>query len=189
MHKNMDSHKTNNRKNRFEEVALDYKDALYNRAYYLTKNKFDAEDLIQDTYMKAYRYFDSFEEGTYFKSWIFKILYNNYMSFYSQKAKTNQQVDFDYFLETHSGRESEEDFQPERLEDQIDDEIYRAIKNIPSYYSIVVILVDLYQLSYEKAATLLNCPIGTVMSRLFRARKRLRKSLSNYGKKYGYQQN
>lgn len=177
-----------NQLGKFENIAFDCINDLYNKALYLCQNKVDAEDLVQETYLKAYRFFDSFEEGSNFKAWIFKILYNNFISQYRKKSRMPNSLDFDDIVERYSSDSEEDDYVyvEDQLDVYFDDEIYTAIERIPQCYSIVVMLVDVYGLSYKEAAVILDCPIGTVMSRLCRARKKLRRSLLSYGRKYGF---
>lgn len=188
------SYKTKKVTKRFKNQAFEYMDAVYNIALHLSKNRCDAEDLVQETYLKAYLYFDSFREGTNLKSWLFKILYNNFVNHYRRESRAPQCLE--YIQEVVSD-ENEVIFQQEYeasenlnlREDcrrQFEDEIYFAVDRIPECYSRVLLLVDVHGLSYKEAAAILKCPLGTVMSRIFRARKMLRPSLKRYAVQNGY---
>ena len=168
--------KTENYKKNFEAVAINYIDRLYYSAFQLTKNKSDAEDLVQETYLKAYRSFHAFKPGTNFKAWIHKILYNNFVNLYRKKKKAPIKADWEKALRTHAEapkRQKELESHQSPLE-IFDDEISQALLKLPAKYLEVVMLVDVQNLSYKETANVLKCPDGTVMSRLSRARGKLR---------------
>ncbi len=162
--------------NRFEAVALDHVDGLYNAAMHLTRNKLDAEDLVQETYLKAYRFFDRFQPGTNFRAWIFKILYNCFINSYRKKRKMPPRVDFETALATQANDLNIETqiHSPDDVRNIFDDEICRALERLPEGFRRTLLLVDVWGFRYKEAATILGCPMGTVMSRLSRARQRLR---------------
>ncbi len=166
----------------FEALAFDYMDRLYRAALYLTKDKRDAEELVQETYLKAFRFFASFREGTNFRAWLFKILHNNFYSHYRLRRRRPPRVDF-ALVERQQGAQSYPEAAEPRsgaFRDLFDDEISHALARLPTVYRAALLLVDVNGLSYQEAASILNCPIGTVMSRLARGRRRLRWLLRTY---------
>lgn len=180
------------RQQAFMKTALEYMDALYSTALRLTRNPLDAEDLVQDTYMRAYRFYDKFEQGTNFKAWIFKILTNTFINRYRKKAREPQRIEFDKIGFSYS----EED-RPKNLEDQIakndqiyhevfDDKVIAALNKLSDDFKLVVLLCDVHNFSYKEIAAIIKKPIGTVMSRLSRGRKQLQKYLEEYARQEGY---
>jgi RNA polymerase sigma-70 factor (ECF subfamily) len=167
----------------FEALALAHVDALYSAALRLTKNEGDAEDLVQDTCMRAYRFFDKFERGTNIKAWLFKILTNTFINRYRRRIKERNAVEGterDAVHERFISRDATdfaanpEEYFFDRL---LSDDVLKAIDGLPIDFRLVVILADLQEFSYREISEILNCPVGTVMSRLFRGRKLLEKSL------------
>jgi RNA polymerase sigma factor (sigma-70 family) len=160
----------------FEELAMPLFDSLYNFARWLAHNSNDAEDLVQETYLKALRSFASFQRGTNFRAWIFQILRNTFLS---SRSKIERSITV--------GVDSEEDFPtlpatsstPESLliENSGRDAVRSAIEQLPVIFREVILLCDVEDASYREIAEILSIPIGTVMSRLARARKAVRKSL------------
>jgi len=180
------------KKSKFEEIAFDYMDSLYSTALRMTRNTAEAEDLVQDTYLRAYRFFDKFEEGTNFKAWVFKILTNTFINKYRKKARTPQQVQFE---KVEFGIENEEEFQESKqwagfdeanYHELFDDDIQGALAQLSNDFRMVILLADVEGFSYKEIADIINRPIGTVMSRLFRGRKMLQKILEKYAKREGY---
>jgi RNA polymerase sigma-70 factor (ECF subfamily) len=174
----------------FEALALEHFDALYNTAVRLTRNPSEAQDLVQETFLKAFRFYHRFEPGTNIKAWLFTILRNTYINVY-RKAARQQQVDFDqiapFYADTADplvweDRSTVEDM----LRHLVQDDVKRALEALPDDYRMVVLLADLEDLSYKEIAEIVGCPVGTVMSRLFRGRRLLRKSLAEFAKKSGY---
>lgn len=169
----------------FEEIALQYMDSLYIAALRVTRDEIEAQDLIQDAYLRAYRFFDKFEKGTNFKAWLFKILKNLYINRYRRESKVVQMVDV-------SDAEASGDLpavatpEDEIFDELFDDDVTNAMDSLPEEFRIVIVLSDLEGFSYKEIAEILNCPIGTVMSRLHRGRRLLRKSLHEYAEKCGY---
>ena len=165
---------------------------LFSLALRMTHNQLDAEDLVQETAMKAFRYFYRFDRGTNFRAWVYRILTNNFINNYRRKKKAPTQVE----LEDVAFKLDEEGAGFwERLDDRsngfdyadlFDDEINHAIDRLPDEYKIVVLLSDVESLSYKEIAEIISHPIGTVMSRLHRGRKMLQKSLARYAKENGY---
>lgn len=170
----------------FEVFALPYLDQLYSAALRLTKNEKDAEDLVQDAFMRAYRFFDKFERGTNMKAWLFKILTNTFINRYRRNVKERSIVDGserDTVNERFISREASEYAEnPEHyfFERLLSDDILRAIDQLPIDFRMVVILADLQEFSYREIAEIIGCPVGTVMSRLFRGRKLLQKTLRQH---------
>jgi RNA polymerase sigma-70 factor (ECF subfamily) len=176
----------------FEEVAMPFVDALYNTAYRMTRNAQDAEDLVQETYLKAYRYYDKFEEGTNFKAWLFKILKNTFINTYRKKQKTPPQSDFAEIEDSFESRLSTDvsgkmkSPEEEILEKVLDEDVKRALDDLPPDYRMAVILADLEDFSYKEIAGILELPLGTVMSRLYRGRKLLESAMLTYAREHGY---
>jgi len=176
----------------FEAVAMPFVDALYNTAYRMTRNAEDAEDLIQETYLKAYKYYDKFTEGTNFKAWLFKIMKNTFINNYRKQQSAPPQSDFADIEESFESQVSEEvtrkvkDPEEELLEDVLDDDVQRALEELPEDYRMVVILADLEGFAYKEIADILEVPVGTVMSRLYRGRRRLEEAMLGYAREHGY---
>ncbi len=179
----------------FEATAMPFLDSLYNTAYRMARNAQDAEDLVQETYLKAYKYYDKFQEGTNFKAWLFKILKNTFINSYRKKQATPLQSDFAEIEDAFETRVSEEVRQKAKspedqaLEGVLDHDVQRAIQSLPPDYRMAVVLADLEDLSYKEIAAILEVPVGTVMSRLYRGRKLLETALLLYGREHGYLRN
>ncbi|HYV43581.1 MAG TPA: sigma-70 family RNA polymerase sigma factor [Myxococcaceae bacterium] len=187
----LDFRQNNRTKSEFEELALSHLDPLYSAALRLTKNERDAEDLVQDTCMRAYRFFDKFERGTNIKAWLFKILTNTFINRYRRKVKERSVVEGVERESVHDQFVSRDatDFaaNPEQyfFDRLLSDDVLRAIDALPIDFRLVVILADLQEFSYKEIAEILECPVGTVMSRLFRGRKLLQKTLREYAEGQG----
>ncbi len=168
---------------------------LYSTALRMTRNQLDAEDLIQETAMRAFRYFGKFDKGTNFKAWIYRILTNNYINSYRKNKKAPTSVDIEtvsFKLEDDGSsywKELDDRDSGYSYHEVFDDEISRAIDKLPDEYKIVVLLSDVEELSYKEVAVAIDHPIGTVMSRLHRGRKMLQKSLSKYAQNKGFKGN
>ena len=170
----------------FEALTLEHMDALYGAALRLTRSPKDAEDLVQDTYLKAFRFFDSFEKGTNIKAWLFKIQTNTFINRYRRKVKEREvaetpaeDVVLDRFVSSENVRalqDPEGDFFGKLLSD----EVIEALDQVPVDFRMVVILADIQGFSYKEIAEIVGCPVGTVMSRLFRGRRILQKHLYEY---------
>lgn len=174
----------------FNEEIIPHLDALYNFGLRLTSDPNDAEDLVQDTIVKAYRFFSSYEKGTNAKAWLFRILKNSYINNYRKKSKKPQQVDYDEvstFYETiRAERTDTSDLEDKMFRELIDDELSNALDNIPEDFRTVVLLCDVEDFTYEEIANMLDVPIGTIRSRLHRGRNLLKAELMDYASKRGY---
>jgi RNA polymerase sigma-70 factor (ECF subfamily) len=170
---------------KFAEEATPFMDSLYAAAMRMTRNPADAEDLVQETYLKAYRGFGGFEEGTNLKAWLYRILTNTFINTYRSKKRRPTETDLDDVEDLYlyrrlggleaaaAGRSAEE----ELLDIYTDDEVKRALEELPEQFRMAVLLADVEGFSYKEIADILEIPIGTVMSRLHRGRKGLQKKL------------
>ena len=171
---------------------MPYLDALYNTAARMTRNAQDAEDLVQETYLKAYKYYDKFEEGTNLKAWLFKILKNTFINSYRRAQLQPPQSDFADIEESFESQISEEvsgqipNPEQELLENVLDEDVQRAIDQLPQDYRMVVLLADLEGFSYKEISEILEIPVGTVMSRLYRGRRLLETEMLRYAHEHGY---
>ena len=174
----------------FNEEIIPHLDALYNFGLRLTTDPNDAEDLVQDTIVKAYRFFSSYEKGTNAKAWLFRILKNSYINNYRKKSKKPQEVDFDEvatFYETIRAERTEtSDLEDKMFRELIDDDLSKALEEIPEDFRTVVLLCDVEDFTYEEIANMLDVPIGTIRSRLHRGRNLLKAQLMDYATKRGY---
>ena len=164
--------------------------SMYNFAYRLTLDQDDSKDLVQDTYLKAYRFIDSFQQGTNAKAWLFRILKNSFINDYRKKSKEPSKVDYQevesYYNSEEVDRQITPDLRVEALSDMIGDEISNALNSLDVDFRTVIILCDLEGFKYDEMAKILDIPIGTVRSRLHRARNLLKEKLSEYAKQMGY---
>ncbi|MEA2486704.1 MAG: polymerase sigma-70 factor, subfamily [Actinomycetota bacterium] len=175
---------TDDEKKRFQQDALPLLDSLYAGALRMTRNPADAEDLVQETMLRAYRSFDRFEAGTNLKAWLFRIMTNAYINTYRKRQREPQKVsqdelgDFDLYreLKDHDPRW---EVTPEKivLDSLVDTDIIEAIDDLPEQFRLAVVLSDIEGFSYAEMAEIMDVPMGTVMSRLHRGRKALQKRL------------
>lgn len=174
----------------FNQEFMPHINSMYNFAYRLTLDSDDAKDLLQDTYLKAFRFIDSFQKGTNAKAWLFRILKNSFINDYRKKSKEPSKVDYQevetFYNSEDVDRQITPDLRVEALQDMIGDEISIALNSLDVDFRTVIILCDLEGFKYEEMAKILDIPIGTVRSRLHRARNLLKEKLSEYAKKMGY---
>jgi len=177
---------------RFEAAALPFMDALYKQALHLTRRPEDADDMVQETYLRAYRTFSSFKEGTNCKAWLFTILYSIFVNKYRKEQSEPDTISIDEleerFHRTLADRHWETDFAAlTRSElDWKGPEVNQALAELPEDFRSAVLLVDVEGFTYEEAAAALDCPVGTLRSRLFRARRMLFLQLHDYARKMGF---
>ncbi len=172
----------------FEQGHLD---ALYNIAFQMTRDTRDAEDLVQETYLKAFRFFSSFKRGTNCKAWLFCIMRNTFINRYRRQKKQPDYVDFDSvspFIELIRDEGFLTGQTPESLffGDILDDEVQAALDYLPEEFRTTVILSDLEGFTYKEIAEIMRCPLGTVRSRLSRGRKQLQDKLLDYARTHNY---
>jgi RNA polymerase sigma-70 factor (ECF subfamily) len=177
----------------FADLAMEYMGSLYSAALRMTRNPADAEDLVQETYLKAYRAFGSFKEGTNLKAWLYRILTNTFINSYRARRRRPEQTELDDVEDLYlyrrlggleavsAGRSAEE----EVLEHFTETEVKEAVEALPEQFRMAVLLADVEGFSYKEIAEILDIPIGTVMSRLHRGRRALQKTLHDFGKQRG----
>lgn len=180
----------NFRDEEFIKEALPHEDALYNYALKISGNADDAQDLVQETYFKAYRHFDKFQSGTNSKAWMFMILKNSFINEYRKSKREPYKLDYEqiqnFYDNVKSDRAQENNLDKEFYNDLLDDELTAAIDQLPTKMREVFLLCDLDGNSYEETAELVGCPVGTVRSRLHRARHMLQEILTDYAKEKGF---
>ena len=174
---------------KFVELAMEHMPSLYTTAVRMTRNAADAQDLVQETYLRAFRGFHTFEEGTNLKAWLYRILTNTYINTYRAKKRRPEQADVDEVEDLYlyrrlggleaaaAGRSAEE----EVLDRFTDAEVKEAVESLPEQFRMTVLLADVEGFSYKEIAEILDVPIGTVMSRLHRGRRALQKALFDFG--------
>jgi len=178
----------------FERQALPFLDSLYNTARRLARNAEDAEDLVQETYLKAYRSFDQFTPGTNLKAWLFRILKNTFINLYRKRQAAPPEGDFLAIEEGFEGQVRDDAGgriptpEEEALEGSLDENVQRALDGLAPDYRMAVVLADLEGFSYKEIAEILEIPVGTVMSRLYRGRKKLEDDLLRYARAHNYLQ-
>jgi RNA polymerase sigma-70 factor, ECF subfamily len=172
----------------FEAEALPHLDALYGAATFLCGERDRAADLVQETYLRAYRFFHRFEPGTNCKAWLLTILHNTFRNQYRASQRERGHVDVDDPSVAHEASEAtgaEGDPESLVLSQMLDQEVARALADLPEEFREAIVLVDLQELSYEEGAQAIGCPVGTVRSRLSRGRRLLATKLAGYAKERG----
>lgn len=175
----------------FEKELLPHADALYNFAYHLTYRDADADDLVQETFMKAYRSIDSYHQGTNAKAWLFKILKNAFINEYRRKSKLPETVNYEDYLAVEDNDDDGPSGVPIDIREDVfagmmGDEVSGALNALPDEFRTVILLCDMEGFSYEEIAKIVDIPIGTVRSRLHRARNMLKEKLKDYAGKMGF---
>jgi len=174
----------------FNEEFMPHMDVLYNFAYRLTFDQDEAKDLVQDTFMKSYRFINSFQKGTNAKAWLFRILKNSFINDYRKKSKEPAKVDYQdvegYYNSDKTDKAITTDLRVDTLKGMLGDEITIALNGLAVDFRTVIILCDLEGFTYEEMSKILDIPIGTVRSRLHRARNLLKEKLQSYAKSMGY---
>src|SRR5262245_504317 len=177
----------------FERQALAHLDALYGAAYRLTRNPRDAEDLVQDSLLRAFRFWDSFQQDSNCKAWLLRIVTNTFINEYQRRKRSREVLDAATAeQEATDGvlvqSEANDKLSPEKalLATSVSDDVQRALEQLPDDFRTAVILCDMQGLSYKEIAEIMECPVGTVMSRLFRGRKLLAATLREFAVNEGY---
>ncbi|WP_211356839.1 sigma-70 family RNA polymerase sigma factor [Phaeodactylibacter luteus] len=177
----------------FEQEFLPHLDALYTFAYHLTYNEEDANDLVQETYLKAVRFISSYHAGTNAKAWLFRILKNAFINQYRKKSKQPTKVDYEEIVNYHDEEDtnfsSYMDLREEMFQGMMGDEVTNAINSLPVDFRVVLLLCDVEGFTYEEISKIVNIPLGTVRSRLYRARNLLKEQLKTYAESLGYKDN
>ena len=183
------SRSTKKKHREFEAEALPHMDVLYNFALRTTGNQDDAHDLLQETYLKAYRFWDKYEKGTNIRAWLFRIMKNSYINRYRKETKEPDKVDYEdienFYNTIRAESTDPNDLQKQLYGNLLGDEVTKALQDLPDDFRTVVILCDIEGLTYEEIAEFVECPIGTVRSRLHRGRKLLQAELFEYAKQQG----
>lgn len=173
----------------FEKEALPHMDVLYNYALRTTGNEDDARDLLQETYLKAYRFWDKYERGTNIRAWLFRIMKNSYINRYRKETKEPGKVDYgdieNFYNSIRADYSDPNDLQQKLFGNLLGDEVAKALEMLPEDFRTVVILCDIEGMTYEEISEFIERPIGTVRSRLHRGRKLLQAQLFEYARKQG----
>lgn len=176
----------------FSQWALPHKDYLYTACLSLVRQRDEAEDLLQETYLRAFRFFHQFTPGTNCRAWLLTIMHNVFKNRYPHYQRANQTLEFELAAREYEkkrlsdGEAGRDDPADLLLSQLLDSEIIAALQTLPEEYRSTIVLVDMEELTYEEAATVLGCPLGTVRSRLSRARRLLRAALTAYARDRGY---
>ena len=186
----LNTHIKSDKEKEFLEEAVPHMNFLYSFARHLTGNPNDADDLVQDTFLKAYKFWDKYEKGTNIRAWLFRIMKNSYINRYRKEVKEPNLVDFDEIQEFYTSLKEvtndEQDLEAKIFSGILDDDVSKALDSLPPDFKTVVILCDIEGLSYEEIADFIDIPVGTVRSRLHRGRKMLQSQLFDYAKQKGY---
>jgi RNA polymerase sigma-70 factor (ECF subfamily) len=174
----------------FEKEMLPHFKLLLNYAMKMTGNSDDAKDLVQETYLKAFRFFNSYEKGTNSKAWLFRIMKNSFINNYRKIANEPQKVvyeEIENFLDLiKDDRVESTNLERIVFDNKLGDEVSEALNSLPKEFRDVIILCDMEGWTYEEIAKYMKCPVGTVRSRIHRGRKMLEKELKSYAEDYGY---
>ena len=180
-------------KEQFTTDAMQYAPQLFSTALRMTRSRSDAEDLVQETYIKGWRSFHTFQEGTNLRAWLFRIMTNTYINKYNAQKRKGTEVELDdieeLFLYKRLGSIDQSQLsssaEDQMLELFTDDEVKNALEELPEDFRVPVLLSDVDGFSYKEIAEMLEIPIGTVMSRLHRGRKAMQKMLYEYARERG----
>ncbi|MCE9580675.1 MAG: sigma-70 family RNA polymerase sigma factor [Deltaproteobacteria bacterium] len=177
----------------FEREALVHLDALYGAAYRLARNPRDAEDLVQDALLRAYRFWETFEKDSNCKAWLLRILTNTFINEYQRRKRSREVLDAAQAEQNttdgvlhHAAAETQKSPEGLLLERSVSDDVQRALDALPDDFRTAVVLCDVEGLSYKEIADIMECPVGTVMSRLFRGRRLLGAALKDFAVAAGY---
>ena len=174
----------------FSREALPHMDHVYTAGLYLSRNKDEADELLQETFLRAFRFWHQFTPGTNCRAWLMTILHNTFKNRYRERYREHQAVDFDDTIDDadSSANADAAPTNPEEivLAQFLDTEVEEALKNLPVEFLEVIVLVDIQELTYDEAAAAIGCPIGTIRSRLSRGRRLLHAALRRYAKERGY---
>lgn len=174
----------------FERQTLPHMEILYNYALRMTRNKEDSKDLLQETFLKAFRFWNKFEQGTNLRAWLFRIMKNTYINVYRKAVKEPDKVNYDeiegFYNLIRDQNNDDNDLQEKIFGQLLDDDVSIALESLPEEFRTVVILCDIEGLAYEEIADFLQIPVGTVRSRLHRGRKLLHAKLYTYAKQRGF---
>jgi RNA polymerase sigma-70 factor, ECF subfamily len=174
----------------YQQEMVPHMDLLYHFALRTTGSADDAKDLLQETYLKAYRFIDKYEQGTNAKAWLFRIMKNSFINNYRKSARTPEQVDYDtiedYYELVRDQTVDGNDMRKQFYNDLLEDEVVKAMDSITEEFRTIIILSDLEGLTYEEISEMLDIPLGTVRSRLHRARKNLQGKLRKFALAKGY---
>ncbi len=174
----------------FEKEAIPHMTAAFNFALRLTGDEDDAHDLVQETYLKAFRFFDKFEKGTNCKAWLFRILKNSFINDYRKSVKEPNKVDYEdvqnFYENIQPGEVEGKHYELDAFNNLLDDEVTNVMAKLPEDFRTVIILSDIEGFTYEEISDFVDIPVGTVRSRLHRARKMLYSLLYDYAKDKGF---
>ncbi|MHC4453129.1 MAG: sigma-70 family RNA polymerase sigma factor [Planctomycetota bacterium] len=175
-----------------KDSLLIHIDALYRSALYLVKNRNNADDLVQETYLRAFKFLREDKEISNEKAWLFKILINAFINQYRKEKREPALVDFDSIESFHQSIEEEVLMSPimeneAEFNKLLDDDVKKALEDLPDDFRMVILLSTVEGFSYKEISDMVKCPIGTVMSRIYRGRRMLKERLTGYAKKHGYE--
>jgi len=175
-----------------KDSLLIHIDALYRSALYLVKNRSNADDLAQETYLRAFKFLREDREISNEKAWLFKILINTFINQYRKEKKEPSLVDFNSIESFHESIEEEVLMSPimeneAEFNKLLDDDVKKALEGLPDDFRMVILLSTVEGFSYKEISDMVKCPIGTVMSRIYRGRRMLKERLTGYAKKHGYE--